>query len=273
MDEELEGQGSEGQEVLSTNPVAGDAEGGDNGAGGGLNPAWNELLEVLPSSLHSLVTPHLSKWDRNYQDGINKVHSQYADYKTYADNKVAPDQINYALNLLDAIQTRPEEVLNSLKEYMGLTEEEAQQAEQGQVNENEIPSEFLNHPEFQRMNQMVETMAQLLVQQNQQASQAQEDQALESELKDLHEKHGDFDERWVLTQAMAQPDKSIEDLVQEWNSFRTGVLAEARQPGPKVLSASGGAPNNEMDPSKLTSDTDRKAYVAQLLAAAAQQSR
>lgn len=272
MDEEVNGQGSEGQEVLSTNPVAGDAEGGDNGAGGGLNPAWNELLEVVPSQLHSMVTPHLSKWDRNYQESLNKVHSQYADYKDFVENKIAPDQINYALNLLDAVQNRPQEVLDSLKQYMGLNEDPEPQQEQGLIDENEIPSEFLNHPEFQRMNQMVETMAQLLVQQNQTAQQAQEDQALESELAELHEKHGDFDERWVLTQAMAQPDKSIEDLVQEWNSFRTSVLTEARQPGPKILSASGGAPDNQMDVKSL-GDTDRKAYVAQLLQAAAQQSR
>src|SRR6266496_4647872 len=112
MDPEETGQDTGTEEVEGT--VAPETGGSDS-----INPAWNDLLEVVPSQLHSLVTPYLQKWDKNYQEGINKVHSQYEPYKSYIDNEIQPGQIDYALQLMQAIESRPAEVIKALQEWSG----------------------------------------------------------------------------------------------------------------------------------------------------------
>lgn len=277
-----EGQGSEtGTPVVET-PVA---ETGTVDQGGGLNPAWNELLEVVPSQLHSLVTPHLTKWDQNFQTKINEVHSKYAPYKDFADNGVEAEQIQYAMQMLEAIDQRPVDVIKALTDYAkqaGLWQEETpqnqgQQQQQGQVDETEIPSDFMQHPEFQKMQQMVTTMAQQLVQQNEIKTQQEEDRKLRSELDTLKEQHGEFDEDWVLTKAiqMANAGKnvtSLEPFVKQYREFEQGILAKSRQPGPKVMSPAGMAPDNQVNLKELD-DKGRRGLVTQMLQAAAQQSQ
>jgi len=274
----IESQGSEtGVEGTAVAPPNNDGAGGGEPA---INPAWNELLEVLPSQLHSLATPHLQKWDKNYQESLSKVHSQYEPYKPFIDNEIQPDQIEYALQLVQAIEARPAEVIKALQEWSGIQEEpvaggaapQVNPEQQGQLGDAEIPSELLNHPEIVKMKQMVDTMAQLLVQQNQTATQAQEDAALAKELTDLKAQHGEFDEEWVLTRAYNNPNVAMEKHVEAYREFEKGILAKARQPGPKVLGAGGNAPDNQVDV-KTLDDKGRRSLVAQMLAASAQQNQ
>ncbi len=266
MDPEETGQDTGTEEVEGT--VAPETGGSDS-----INPAWNDLLEVVPSQLHSLVTPYLQKWDKNYQEGINKVHSQYEPYKSYIDNEIQPGQIDYALQLMQAIESRPAEVIKALQEWSGTSVEEPPTTEQqGQSGDTEIPAEWLNHPEFKRMQDMVDQMAQLMVQQNQASQVNQEDAALEAELEKLHKEHGDFDEEWVLTRAANNPNISFDKHVTAYKEFVNGIIANTRKPGPKVLSAGGVAPDSQVDTKTLDSK-GRRDLVAQMLAAAAQQSQ
>lgn len=267
------GQGFEGGGQESSVASEGTQEGGSS-----LNPAWNDLMGIIPSQLHSQVTPHLSQWDKNYQDGINKVHSQYEAYKPYMENEISPDQINYGLQLMYALEQNPRGVLEALAEANGVSIQEAQEAleneQQGQGETDPSEPEWLNHPKFQELNQMVETMAQLMVQQNQTVEDQQEDEALAQELDALHEEHGDFDEDWVLTKVMTAMQRgqemSIADAVNAYNEHKQGILAESRKPGPKVLSANGHAPDSQISKEDLASDGSRKALVMQMLQAAQQ---
>lgn len=268
MEDGLEGQGSE-EVVEQEETVAPET---DDSQGGGLNPAWSELLDKLPTSLHSLVTPTLSKWDRNHQESINKVHSQYEPWKNFNEKGLQPDQLDYAWQVYQAIETRPQDVLKSLQEYMDAQNPEKANVEQQGLGDEteEIPQEFLNHPEFQRMNQMVETMAQLLVQQKTAEAEAQADQELEQEISSLKEKHGDFDVDMVLRHALTT-DGNIEKALEEIRAYEQKVLSQQRKPGPKVLGAGGTAPNSQMDVKKLD-DKGRRNLVAEMLKASAEQS-
>jgi hypothetical protein len=266
----VEGQGTE-------TPVAGSEQVEQSGTG--INPAWNDLLSIVPSQLHSQVTPHLKKWDQNFQTKLNEVHSQYAGYKPYLENQVEPDRINYALQMLEAIDQRPMDVINALNQYVdqaGLRPEEV--AEQGQVDENEEPSgDFTQHPEFQKMQQMVNTMVEFLVQQQQTQQDSQYDQELSSELEQLKETHGEFDEDWVLTKALqaanaGQEVGSLEPYVQQYRQFEQGLIANSRRPGPRILSPGGVAPDNQVDP-KTLDDKGRRTLVAQMLESAARESQ
>lgn len=263
-EDEIQSQGSE-EQVIETPPVAEGSEGGS-----GLNPAWNEMLEVLPSSLHSLVTPHLQKWDQNYQQGINKVHSEYEAYKPFLEQQIPVDQLNYGLQLMQAIEERPQDVMAALQKAMGVSQEQEQEPnplEQGQFDEN---ADFLNHPEVKRMQEMVQTMAQIFVQQSQAQQDAAEDQRLSDELDKLHTEKGDFDEEWVLSKALANPTLPLEKVVDSYLQFEKSVIEKQRKPGPRVLSAGGVAPDNQIDMKKL-GDSERRQIVAQMLAQSSQQ--
>lgn len=249
-------------------------QGGDS-----LNPAWNELLEVVPSQLHSMVTPHLTKWDQNFQSKVNEVHSQYEPYKTYLDNQIEPESINSALQLMDAIEQRPMEVINALQAYAkdrGLIQDEPVKPtidQQGQVDTSEIPAELFQHPEFVKLQQTVQAMAQLFVQQNQVKQETEESQALETELKQLHDTHGEFDEDWVLTKAFqalqAGQDIPLDKIVKQYKEFETGIATKLRTPGPKVIGAGGIAPDNQVDMKNLD-EKGRRAIVMQMLEGAHQ---
>lgn len=267
------GQEAQGQTEITTDQPIGGQEVPSGGTG--INPAWSEMLDALPSSLHSQVTPHLTKWDQNFQSKINEVHSQYEPYKPFLEQKTDPEQISYALSVLQAIEERPQEVMSALQQYMGI--EEGQSAEQGQLNQQEDngPSElpeYLNHPEFQRMKDMVDTMAQLLVQQRESESQAQEDSALEQELQQARETHGEYDEEWVLTKLYNNPEMGIDDAVKAYKDFENQIIQRNRQPGPPVLGAGGSVPNPNLSTKGLDGQ-GKRALVAQMLQQAAQQNQ
>ena len=234
------------------------------------NPAWDSLLESMPSSLHSTITPHLKQWDRNYQDGINKVHSQYESFKPYVENNVTREQIDYALQIMQAIETRPQDMIKALQDYTGMSKAEATQVvadEQGQV-ETEVPDELFNHPKFLEMQQMVQTVAQHLVTQKQAEESLLQDKQLADELEGLKTTHGDYDEEYVLTLAMANPDKTLEQCVLAYKAKVTELVEQSRRaPAPKVLGQGGGAPDNQIQQSDLKDPKNRKAVIAQMLAA------
>lgn len=270
MDEELEGQGTETGEV--TEPVAQSevVEETESGGGNKINPAWNDLLGVVPSQLHSQVTPFLSQWDKNYQEGLQKVHSQYEPYKEYLD-QYKPEDIDYALKVIAAIENDPKAVAKALSEYAGEKSEETPPEQQGQVNENEDEDDpILNHPKFKEVSKMVETMAQLLVQQNQTQAEIEEDKALAKELEELKTSVGDFEEEWVLSRAAANPEIPLKEHVEAYIAHEKKILEKARKPGPKVMNGGGSAPNNQLDIKSLP-DKDRRALIVQQLQAAAQQ--
>lgn len=240
-----------------------------------LHPGWNEMLEALPSSLHSTVTPFLRQRDKSYQDGINKVHSQYEPYKPYIDNGIDRDKIDYALQIMQAVETRPEEMIKALQAYTGMTKAEATEVvkeaeEPGQV-ENEVPDELFNHPKFREMEQMVQTVAQHLVSQRQQEQENEQDRQLAEELETLRTNKGEFDEGWVLTYAMAHNDLSLEQCVDAYNQMITaGIEQKHRAPAPKVMGKGGGNVDSQMTQEDLKDPKARKAVIAQMLAAGRQ---
>lgn len=270
--------GDQGTEELLPDPPVAGAEGAEETTGGEekLNPAWNDLLGIVPSQLHSQVTPHLKNWDRNFQTKVNEVHQQYAPYKDYLDNNIAPDQINYALNVMRAIEERPQEVIQAITEYAqanGITlQQAAKEVAEEETNPEDDP--FANSPLYKEMRGQLDTLAQFLVQQQQETTEAQEDEALDNELAELQEKFKDtfgergFDEQWVLTRAVNDDgQKPLEEYVKEYQAFINDILAQQRKPGPKVVSGGGAAPSSQINPREM-SDSQRRAYVAELLQAA-----
>lgn len=261
----IEGQGSAPQ---------GNDQGFQNDSGNtvNVNPAWNEVLSVVPQQLHSQITPHFQKWDQNFQNKVNEVHSQYADWKPFIEGGVSPEDVQYGLGLVNAISNNPQEVLQALQEWMNAengNQQNQQPEQQGQNNQQASQEGFdlSQHPQFQQMDQLVQNMAQIFLQQQEAEQQSQADQELESDLNSLKEKYGEFDVNYVCGVAIANEKfdaQGLEEAVQQYKQLEQGILSGKRQPGPPVLGGGGANPVQPTPQSQLNSG-DRKSLVAQML--------
>lgn len=258
-------QGQEVEQAVGESPIEAQS------SGTGINPAWNELLDVMPSSLHSQITPHLSKWDQNFQTKVNEVHSQYEPYKPFLENQVNPEQINYALGILQAIEERPDEVLKALQAFIGEEDNTKQQGLPTQDNGPSEQPEWMQHPEWIKTQEMLNTVAQLMVQQRQTETQQAEDNALDAELTAAKTTYGEYDEEWVLTK-MYNAGLSVDDAVKAYKEFESSVASRNQKPGPPVLGPGGSIPNQDYKPSNLDSK-GKRAIVAQMLQQHAQQNQ
>lgn len=257
--------------------------GGDQGgtAQPSINPAWNDVLSVLPQEFHSQVTPHFSKWDQNYQQSIQKVHSQYEPWKPILESGVTPEDIDFAVGLMNAVSTDPKEVIQALQSWV---EEEGSgsDGQQGQVGstpqqqQSDFPFDIAEHPAFQQQKQVVDAMAQIILDQRQKEQQAAEDAQLDSlisNLKEEYKERGEFDEEFVLGVALNAGEEITKDnlkaAVEKYFGIQEKILGQKRPPGPPVLGSGGAIPNGPSSTKNLDSK-DRRALVAQMLAQASQ---
>ena len=243
-----------------------------------INPAWNDALGVIPSQLHSQVIPHFQKWDQNFQSQIQKVHSQYEPYKPFLEAGYQPDDINFGINLAQAIAQNPQQVAQALNEWIqaeyGEEEQRGQNESTPQFDPNTPDFDITQHPAFQQQDQALRAMAEILLEQREQEQQAQADQELEQEISSLQEKfkdRGEFDLEFVLGVAMNDPEMDLEKAVEKFYERRDAMLQQVRKPGPPVLGSGGTIPSGGFDPRKLD-DKSRRALVAQMLQQAKQQS-
>jgi hypothetical protein len=111
--------------------------------GNGINPAWNEILNVLPQEFHSLVTPALKKWDQGFHSKLAEVRDEYKDYanfKEFVDNGIDPQFVKNAVYLAEALQNNPGDVLKQINEGYDLgyiSPDEAAKLQPSQPNEDE----------------------------------------------------------------------------------------------------------------------------------------
>lgn len=246
-------------------------QGGGSNEGG--NPSWNEILQVLPTSLHSQVTPALEKWDRGVQQRFEQVQQQYSPYKSFVEQKVSPEDIEVALGIAQRINTDPTGFFQTFQEMF---KDQLGGAGQGQSAEGNDPEFDLGDytqqqqqedPRLQQIAQQQELLSQWFMDQQNEKMQKEADDALENDLKTLHDKFGEFNERYVLGLAMAGV--PLEDAVKEYQGMVGGAQRQPDPNVPQVLTPGGGLPADQVDPRKLDGQGTRS-LVEQMLRAAAQ---
>lgn len=236
----------------------------------GPNPAWNDVLGVIPEQFHSQVTPHFQQWDQSAQQRIEQVNSeltQFEPYKPFIENGLSADDLEQGARLLYELNTNPQAVYTALAEAYNFGSEP--QGNEAEENEGD-PQQNFQDPRFDKMQEGLDLVAQVVLQDQQAKENARAESELDAELSDLRKKHGDFDENYVLS--LMANDTSAEDAVAAYQNLTQNILKQNPRPfAPNVMGNSGGGtglPSQAIDPTKLGGKETRN-LVAQMLAASA----
>lgn len=240
--------------------VQGDISDQDNAPGP--NPAWNDVLSILPQQFHEAVTGHFQRWDDAANQRIESVNSslkEFESYKPFVEHGIDPDQLQQGLRLMYEINNNPENVWKSLQEAYKF----GQNNEDPEVENEPDPSALMQDPRYDQLQQGLELVSQIVLNDAQAKQNATADAELDKELSDLKAAHGDFDMDYVLTKMLNGA--SGEDAVKSYKS----IVAAANPPfAPSILGSNSGAgaglPSNAIDPTKLSSKETRD-LVAQLV--------
>jgi hypothetical protein len=230
------------------------------------NPAWDELLSQVPAGLHGVLTPHLQKWDTNYQQGLQKVHSQYEPYKPFIDEGIDPTSLNNALLVMQNLEADPEKFARALVEHYGLNLAEQGQEEAEQEQSEELPYDISMHPEFQKVQQMTELLAQQTLTQHEAAQEAQAEAELDQSVAAAKEQYGEFDEEYVY-QKMYSTGCDLETAVQAFMDMRNQWVQNYQPPGanaPRLMGSGGGLPS-QATPARNLTGAQRRALMVQTL--------
>lgn len=106
------------------------------------HPAYQEILDALPDSLHPAIIPVLKKWDAGVTQKFQEIHASYEDlkpFKQFVENNIAPDYVEQAIILADELQRDPHKVVNRINESWELgylNPEQAKELTQAQQQSN-----------------------------------------------------------------------------------------------------------------------------------------
>lgn len=222
-----------------------------------VHPAHEKLLAELPEAWHAKVTPHLQEQDKYFQQQLEK----YTPFKDYVEQGVSPDLILGGLNLARAIESNPQEVYASLKDYLGqqglLPEEAAQAAAEIMENEagDDVEDIFDNVPAA--LKKEIEELKEFRNQQEEFQYQQELEKETERYTQELETEMADLKSRFNISEAH---EIAMYDLMNAaLNAGRELSLAEAAQqlqamvgpfaatngqvfePAPTVIGSAGGA--------------------------------
>lgn len=244
------------------NPGGDSGGSGQGGSGEGVNPAWNDLLGIIPQELHNQVTPHLRNWDQGVNQRFQGIQEQYKPYKSFVDGNIRPEDLQMGYGLVQALNEDPARVYQAIAEHYGLSQGAAE--EETAEEESGLPPEVMQ--KLQAFEQFQEQVSRLLVGQREQELAKTAEDALDKELSDLAGKFGDFDEQIVLP--LMQNGLSGEQAVQRYFQIMDELATKASRPQvPRIIGSNGGGiPQGGVDPVKLPSNDVKKLVAQQLLA-------
>lgn len=247
------------------------------------NPAWAELYEVLPTSLHGIARPVLEKWESNTQAKFNEYAENLRKFEPYSDfvGQAEPDQIRNALQVAQMLDADPRAFMAQLQAYVGqdTSQQQPQNTQQpngqqqtqqpdGEFDFNEAPFDLANDPQFKQIAEQQQIIADFLARDLAQKQQAEEDRNLEQTLSSLKATHGDYDEKYVL--GLMLNGSTPEDAVKSYKEIEARIANKPRSDAgvPQIVPPGGGMPQESIDPANM-STSERKALVMQILAEAA----
>lgn len=175
---------------------------------------WQELLSVLPESLHPVVKPHLEQMDKKVNEAFRNIHSQYEDYKQFKDHGIDAQYLVNAYNFTKNFEANPGAVLKEANEVYNLGFLDAEAAKAMAASNDDDDDEFeddddmrdlANHPQFKALYDAVNGLNSKLTEREQQElleqQAAQHNEYLNELLGKDENKHVDRD---FVTAVMSQ---------------------------------------------------------------------
>lgn len=245
----------------------------------GPNPAWNDVLSVIPEQFHSAITPHFQKWDQAANARIESVNQQYADYKPFVDHSIGRDQLEQGLRLMQMINDNPQQVYEALAQSLGVQQQPSNESNPNDsATGNENQQQYELPPDYATLKQGVEKMAEMMMQQQREREEAVAEANLDRELKSIREKYGDFNEAHFLPYLSNAVERNLTPMqaAESFFAMRDEIIKGSQQApyAPKILGSNSGngagLPSNKIDVSKL-SRGETKNLVVEYLKAAQQQ--
>lgn len=246
-----------------------------------VHPAYDKLLAELPEAWHSKVTPYLQEQDKYFQQQLEK----YTPFKEYVEQDISPDLILGGLNLARAIESNPQEVYSSLKDYLGqqglLPEEAAQAAADIMENESGDDVENIFDTVPSELKKEIDDLKQFKTKQEELQYQQQLEKETERYTAELEAEMADLKNNYSISEAH---EIAMYDLMNAaLNAGREITLADAAkqlqamvgpfggvtqngEPAPTVVGSAGGAgvvsPNLQIP----TDDKGKREMLAQMFA-------
>lgn len=230
----------------------------------GNNPAWDELFEVLPKSLHGMVKPVLDKW----QGGIDSEFEKFGAYRKFADAGVNPEVIEASMELARQVATNPKAIYDELAERYGWQQAQAM-VEQAADNLEEAEDSDLFEDdddassEFKALRAELDALKSSMASQEEAAEQAALNEQIEMSLASISKDAGDFDQEAVVRRAMLladdYPDADITQLIQAGYEQYNDELEKMRSTVKRAPRVAGGSANKSpaAPVKKLSSREDR----------------
>lgn len=241
-------------------------------SGGGVHPAWQEMLDKIPSGLHPMVTPYLQDWDKNVQKKLSEVQSQYQPFEEFKDQD--PAVLKQAIAFWQLAESDPERVFNEMQKFYGFGGDQGQQGQEDDGSEGDPPEfdidgdDILQHPKVQELLQNQEMLAEHFLKQQEAEQAAEFERQVDAELATIMEANPQFTEQdqIMVFRIAAASNISLTEAAAEVKGYADSVAQRNATPeSPSVMRAGGQVPAvQNVDPRTL----DRKQtkdLVAQIL--------
>lgn len=261
-------------------------EEGGQGDAGNLGQ-YAGYLKGVPEQFHGQLLDGFKRTDSYWQNKLNEAQSQYTPYQGIV-GKYEPGYLQAAAQMLDELQSNPQQVLPWLAGELGVQMAQPAQTpvapggpqgqpwDQGQGTEwteNLPPQLVARLNEIDHIKQLATLAGQGVLEQRQAQEQfaaaqrqAEELAQFDQLLGELGKKYGEFDEDWVL--AKIESGKQPEEAVKMYHDWLGSKLAAMNgRNAPRVFGATGGLPSNQPDVTKLDPQQTRQ-LVAEMINAA-----
>ena len=251
-----------------------DSENGDDSGKG--NPAWDELYEVLPKSLHGMVQPVIEKW----QTGVDSEFEKIAPYRKFAEAGVNPQVIEASMELAKQVASNPKAVYDELAERYGWqqasamvqkavedTEDAIEDAEESDLFGDDDQSSS----ELKALKAELDSLKSNLAEQEDAAYQAQLQDEIEESLASIKKEAGDVDEEAIVRRAMLladdYPDAEIDQLINAAYEQYNNELEKMRSSVKKAPKVAGGNANKvpAAPPKTLATKEDRVSAIEEIV--------
>lgn len=229
------------------------------------------FLSRIPEQDREIVGKYVSQWDAGVTRRFQELHGKYKPYEDLGEL----ENLQRAKEIYDILEQEPERIYSALHELYADQQNgqvDPQQQQNGLEGEEESPLQGALtelQGKFDQQTQVLEAVAQYILNQQQVTQESKEDQELTDYMGLLKQEYGEFDDDYVLTKMYHG--MSGEDAVGAWKELIQGQVNQSNQPMaglPAILSNSGGSALPVGETQRLGSipSKDVQALVADVLA-------